>query len=210
MRLHLHRYLLLSLSLLPAVAYAQSQTDSTSVAEAAKRTREQKKNAKPVRTLTNDDLPSAPGTAATATDQAKSTAVVEDADKSQQATVAPDGAAATPGGKPAAGAAATPADAEAARKRAAIEEVLKRTKEELKESQSVLDILQRKTALDSDAYYSRTNYAQDTQGKELLDADAQNVNEKKSQVDELKAKVAELQAEVGEAAAEPATPAPPQ
>lgn len=201
MSLHLHRYLLLSLSFLPAVAYAQPQTDNTSVAEAAKRAREQKKNAKPVRTLTNDDLPSAPAATAPSSGQTAATAAAEDGDKSRQAA-APDGAAKST-------AAAAPADTEAARKRAAIEEVLKRTKEDLKESQSELDVLKRKAALDSDAYYSKTNYAQDTQGKELLDTDAQNVDEKKSRVDELKAKVAEMQAELGEAA-EPAKPPPPQ
>lgn len=206
MSLSLHRYLLLSLSLLPVTAYAQSQTGDTSVAEAAKRSREQKKNAKPVRTLTNDDLPAK--AAAAPAGQAAATAAVDDAAKPEEATAAPDGTASAPAAKPAAGA-ATPADAEAARKRANIVEVLKRTKEELKEAQSALDILQRKTALDSDAYYSKTNYAQDTQGKELLDTDAQNVSEKKSQVDELKAKVAEIEAEMGEPAESP-KPAPPQ
>ena len=55
---------------LPSATWAQSQSDSApSVAEAARRAREKKReNAKPVRTLTNDDLPAAPaGDAVTGT-----------------------------------------------------------------------------------------------------------------------------------------------
>src|SRR5260370_2948749 len=50
------------LSGLSSATWAQSQSDpAPSVAEAARRAREKKKeNAKPVRTLTNDDLPAAP------------------------------------------------------------------------------------------------------------------------------------------------------
>ena len=49
---------LLPLSLFPGAASAQSQSDNTSVADAARRAREQKKNApKPARTLTSAARP---------------------------------------------------------------------------------------------------------------------------------------------------------
>jgi len=69
-------------------------------------------------------------------------------------------------------------------------------------------VLQRKASLDSDSFYAQTNYARDTDGKARLDAEAQQVNDKKSQVEDLKAKVAALQAQLGDSA-EPEKPAQP-
>ena len=109
---------------------------------------------------------------------------------------------------PAAAETAAPA-AGAQKKKAEIEAALKLAKAELARAQSELDVLQRKSALDSDSFYSQTDYSHDTDGKARLDADAQQVNDKKSQVDELKSKVAALQAELGEAS-EPEKPAQPQ
>jgi hypothetical protein len=94
---------LLSLGLLPSRASAQSPGDNASVADAARRAREQKKNAaKPARTLTNDDLPATPAavqqpaapagaTESTAADQARSedeaaeTAIPADGGKKKKA-----------------------------------------------------------------------------------------------------------------------------
>jgi hypothetical protein len=185
-------------------ASAQSQSGNPSVAEAARRAREQKKNAaKPVRTLTNDDLPAASDNAvppATATAPAAEAANPDQAKPEADAT-APEKAAV-----PAESAGQTE---DSSNKRAQIEAALKQAKAELRQAQSVLDVLQRKAALDSDAFYSKADYARDTDGKAKLDADAQQVNDKKSQVDDLKAKVATLQAELGEAA-EPDEPTQPQ
>jgi hypothetical protein len=100
------------------------------------------------------------------------------------------------------------AEADAAGKRAETEAALKRVKAELAQAQGELDVLQRKAALDSDSYYSKTDYARDSEAKARLDADAQQINDKKAQVDNLKAKIAALQAELGEAA-EPDKPAQP-
>lgn len=189
--------------LLPVWASAQSQS-STSVADAARRSREQKKNAaKPARTLTNDDLPADPNSSVPPATAAAPT---------------PDGATSDQA-KPEAAAAATakataPTETvgqteDSSKKRARIEAALKQAKAELSQAQNELDVLQRKSVLDSDAFYSKTDYARDTDGKARLDADAQQVNDKKSQVDDLKTKVAALQAELGEAA-EAEKPAQPQ
>ena len=181
------------------LASAQSQSDNTSVADAARRAREQKKNAaKPVRTLTNDDLPAAPPEALA---PAPVSAPAPDAASSDGAQ--PEGKSAGP----AKTAPAEPADQteDPAKKRARIEAALKQAKEELAQAQSKLDILQRKAVLDSDAFYARTDYALDAEGKARLDAGAQQINEKKSQVEELKVKVGALQAELGEAG-EPGKP----
>jgi len=182
--------LLLSLGLLPFAASAQSQSDNSSVADAARRAREQKKAAaKPARTLTNDDLPAAP--AERAQPAVAPTDAAEPAANSDQAK--PEGEAAAPAKAP------VPADS-GGKKRAETEAALKRAKAELAQAQSELDVLQRQAALDSDTYYSKTDYARDTDGKARLDADAQQVNDKKSRVEDLKAKVVALQAEVGETA----------
>jgi hypothetical protein len=188
---------LLSASFLPSAVPAQSQSDNTSVAEAARRAREQKKNqTKPTRTLTNDDLPSAPATSA---QPVAAAAVADQANAPAKDQAKPAGEAA-----PSEGARAE-ADA-AGQKRAQTEAALKRAKAELAQAQSELDVLQRKAALDSDAYYSTADYARDTEGKAKLDANAQQVNDKKSQVEELKTRVAALQAELGETP-EPEKPA---
>jgi len=172
---------LLALSLGPGLVSAQSQ-DDTSVADAARKSREQKKNAaKPARTLTNDDLPAAlpaEGKPATA--------------PSEQAT--------GEDGKPAAGAAdkkVAAADQEKlAAKKADAEAALKQAKADLAQSEGELNVLERKQKLDSDSYYSKTGYVDDTQGKALLDADAREIGDKKSQAEALKTKIAELQAEI--------------
>jgi hypothetical protein len=52
--------------------------------------------------------------------------------------------------------------------------------------------------LDSDSYYSKTDFASDKEGQANLDAEAQQISDKKQAVDELKARVAELQALVGD------------
>jgi hypothetical protein len=194
---------LLSLSLFPQAASAQAQSDNTSVADAARRAREQKKNApKPARTLTNDDLPAAPpaGQPSLAPPGGAESAAPDQANT--------DSETATPGKAPAAAETAAPAG-DAQKKKEEIEATLKRAKAELAQALSELDILQRKSALDSDSFYSQTGFSQDTEGKAKLDEDAHQVNDKKSQVDELKSKVAALQAELGEAA-EPDKPAQPQ
>jgi len=194
---------LLSLGLLPGSVSAQSQSDNSSVADAARRAREQKKNApKPARTLTNDDLPGAPPAGQSSVAPAGGT---ESAAPDQANTESEAGA---PVKAPAAAETAAPA-AGAQKKKTEIEAALKRAKAELAQAQSELDVLQRKSALDSDSFYSQTDYSHDTDGKARLDADAQQVNDKKSQVDELKSKVAALQAGLGEAS-EPEKPAQPQ
>jgi len=170
---------------------AQSQADSApSVAEAARRVREKKKeNSKPVRTLTNDDLPAAP-----AGDVANGAVSPTPAVNGDQAATP----AANQGGEKKPTAAAN--DDQAKRKQAENAAALERAKKQLATVLSELDIMQRKVVLDSDSYYSKTDYESDKEGKANLDAEAQQISDKKQAVEELKARVAELQALVGDAA----------
>jgi hypothetical protein len=193
---------LFSFGFFSAAVEAQSQSDNTSVADAARRARAQRKNAaKPARTLTNDDLPAAP--AATAQPATPATSPSEAADDDQAKS---ESETSTPGKTPASGEAAPASDS--AKKKGEIEAALKRAKGDLAQAQNVLDLLQRKAALDSDSFYAQSDYAHDTDGKARLDANAQQVNDKKSQVEDLKAKVAALLAQLGDSA-EPEKPAQP-
>ena len=185
--------LLLGLCVLPgtAVAQSQGQTDD-SVADAARRAREQKKNAKPVRTLTNDDLPAAP----VATAEGKPAGAPSDDTDVDLADKAPGKA----GERTEKGAAA--GDEAAKEKRAArkaeLEAALKQVKANLAESEGELNVLQRKEALDSDSYYSKTDYRDDTAGKATLDQDAQDITDKKSRIEAIKSRIADLTAELAE------------
>lgn len=170
-------------------AEAQSQGDtSQSVAEAARRAREQKKSAaKPVKTLTNDDLPVATVAAANV------------AEASGQPNEAKADAAAPPAAGTANEKLKAPEDGEKAKqKRAEDRAALERAKKELATALGELDVMQRRAALDSDSYYSQTGFASDKSGKANLDAAAQQIAGKKQAVEELQAKVAELQTAIGE------------
>jgi len=172
---------------LSGAALAQSQDDSApSVAEAARRAREQKKTAaKPVRTLTNDDLPAAPVSGANPAEAQVNPAKAEDnaaaTSDANQAQTAPVN------------------DEKTGEKNAENAAALEHAKKELAQAEHELDVTQRKAALDSDAYYSKPDFANDKDGKANLDAEAQQISEKKQAVETLKARVAELQALVGEA-----------
>src|SRR5579862_1764301 len=182
--------LLLALCVLPGTANGQSQgqgQSDDSVADAARRAREQKKNAKPVRTLTNDDLPAAPGAASEAK---PATAPGDQADQDHS----------KPGAKAEKGAATSDeaAKEKRAEKKAQLEAALKQAKADLAQSEGELNVLQRKEALDSDSYYSKTDYRDDTAGKATLDQDAQEISDKKAQAETIKSKIADLTAELAE------------
>lgn len=177
-----------------ATAQAQSQDDSAqSVAEAARRAREKKKAAvKPVKTLTEDDLPAA--TAATSTD----------ASTPANPAKADDTAAPAATAKPVDAAAAEKAKLEHAANVAALD----RAKKSLVQSEGELDVMQRKAKLDSDSYYSKPDFSNDPDGKAKLDGEAQDITTKQEDIETLKARIAELQAAV-DAGAPPATESKP-
>ena len=187
--------LLLSLCVLSGTAAGQSEgpgQSGDSVADAARRAREQKKNAKPVRTLTNDDLPAAPvpaGEAKPAT--ASSDQMADQAGKEDQSKA---------GEKTEKGTAASneAANEKRAEKKERVEAALRQAKADLAQSDGELQVLQRKQVLDSDSYYSKTDYRDDTAGKATLDQDAQDISDKKNQVEAIKSKIADLTAEFAE------------
>ncbi len=175
---------LLTATLLPAAAFSQSQ-DSQSVAEAARRAREKKKaQAKPVKVITDETLDVKKGDVQSAVaEEPKMPGAPEP--NAQSASSAP---AANTGGSSTA-----TKDSE--------EEKLKKEvaalKEQLKQALSDLDLLQREYRLDQDTFYSNTNYASDTAGKQKLDDEKQQISDKREEVERLKAKLADLQQALG-------------
>jgi len=184
-------------------AFAQSQSDTApSVAEAAKRARELKKSAtKPVRTMTNDNLPAAPSTASS---DIATPAPRANADGTVPAA-APDASAPVTGTP---GATAKSDDAEKQKK--VNLELLEGARKQLATREHELDVLQRKLVLDNEAHFSKGDIAGDTAGQATLDEDNQQIGVKKQSIEVLKAKIAELLALLGkDAPAEPDKNAPP-
>jgi hypothetical protein len=159
----------------------QSASQNSSVADAARRNRDQKKNAaKSSKVITDDDLdrhiskPSqggfnvmAPPQLETEPPSAGAVAAAEAADKASD-----EGA-----------------DKEAATQDADIAKV----KLQIKQGEKDLDVLQRQLALDRDSYLSKPDYAHDTAGKSNLDNEKQQINDRQEAVERLKIRLAALE-----------------
>ena len=175
---------------------AQAQDDqSQSVAEAARKAKEQKKKAaaknNPV--ITDDTINLRPasydtGASPPAGTVINTTPVMPSSEGSAQNSAEP----AKPADAPASAAMQT--DAKKAERQAA--EIAKE-KELLQQMQSELDLLKRRLALDSESFYSKPDYAHDSDGKAKLDELQRNIDDKKSYVDDLKKHLQELMQEAG-------------
>ncbi len=169
----------LAAALLPAAAFAQSQ-DTQSVAEAARRARAQKKNSeKPAKVITDETLDVKKGDVQSATaEQLRIPGTPE-----TQAQPAP---------------AKAPSSAVQNEKKASEDEKLAKElaalKEQIKQAQGDLELLQREQSLEQDNYYSKTDYAHDTAGKAKLDALKQQISDKQQELERLKAQLAALPA----------------
>lgn len=163
---------------LPAVANAQ-QT-SQSLADAARKVKEQQKQAPQVKTVwTNDNLP----TGATVS-------VVGPA---------PQQANATQPNAPAENAAPEDTDTE----RAKLSAELDQAKKQLESGKTDLDLAQREYKLDSDEYYAAPDYADNEPGKAKLSSDKSQVEAKQQAVDEAQKKTDQLQKEIDSLDAKP-------
>ena len=199
--LSLSASVLLGLAALAPAAIAQSQdAQSQSIADAARRSRDLKKNStKSSKVITDDDLEKKkvpPGEQGVPADAAPAT-------DTQQA--APDGAVAAPDQAPA------PSPADAAEKAAEARELAK-LKAEFAQALKELDLDQRELALDQDTHLSNPDYQHDSVGKAKVDADQQQISDKQQEVDRLKTRIAallELQGRAKAAASAPAAPPTP-
>ncbi len=172
----------LAAALLPAAAFAQSQ-DTQSVAEAARRARAQKKSEKPPKVITDETLDVKKGDVQSAT--AEQLRIPGTPETQAQSTPAN-----------------APSSAVQSEKKASEDEKLAKElaalKEQIKQAQGDLELLQREQSLEQDNHYSKTDYAQDTAGKAKLD--------KQQELERLKARLAELQQAQNGSASTPPKP----
>jgi hypothetical protein len=182
--LRLAALLIVALALFPgAVARPQDSQDqqTQSVADAARRAREQKKNAakSASKVITDDDLD---------TKKLKPGAEGLNVGSPPKLDTQPP--------SPAAVASAEAADQAAGKEsgpKAGEDPGIARLKERIAQVQKELDLLQRGLALDQDSYYSKPDYSNDKAGKAKLDAEQQQINEKQQELDSLKTRLAALQ-----------------
>jgi hypothetical protein len=160
------------------IAAAQSQTQGDALADAARRAQAEKKSQPATQKIwTTEDIPTTPG------------------DISIVGTVtappATDKTASAPG---------TPVKnvkpANSGRSRATIQAELDSAKLDLNTATTDLDILTRKRTLDSQTYYSKPDYASDTQGAAQMQDEQNEIDAKKQQVDDAQKKVNDLQDEL--------------
>jgi hypothetical protein len=172
-------------ALLGAQPRAEAQSDQqVSVAEAARRAREQKKDAaKPVTVVTNDTLEPAK----TETPGVTQAAVTSAAGAAQGSDLTV--ASATVGQQGAGGSTGTPAAKESPADEAASKAALKALRQEIADKQTEVDLAQRELTLASDDFYSKPDFSQDTGGKAKLDAMQSTVAQKQDELAQLKAKL---------------------
>jgi|HubBroStandDraft_6_1064221.scaffolds.fasta_scaffold21034_3 hypothetical protein len=179
---------------LPCVVGAQPQDSQTqqdqSVADAARRSREQKKNArKQSRVISNEDLDTeyfkpgqeglylgAPAKSKTEARSASGAVTTEAADQAATST----------NKEP------RPKDVDSEEAAAEDAEIAKR-KKEIAEAEEAVKWQQRELALDQDTIYSNPNYTDFRTGKAKLDSEQQRISERQREIEGLKAHLAELE-----------------
>jgi DNA repair exonuclease SbcCD ATPase subunit len=156
--------------------------DTPSVAEAAKRTRQQKQeSAKPVKVITNDEIPSVPTPAPAAAPTAPADNAAPPAPA--EGSTPTDATAAVDKKK---SAAETAEDAEA--KNAEIESLQK----QIRELQDAISTQKGEIALDQNTFYSNPDYTHNTAGKDKLDREKSDLERMQAEMEELKSKLEAL------------------
>jgi hypothetical protein len=179
----------------PGIAAAQQEQKPTqTLADAARRSREQKKEqAKPARFWDNDSIPTTPNGVSVVGDATASSAPAADTADDKASNLPPTGAAAVPG----ASAPAPGNDTGAAKNSRAADAELNAAKEHLKQLTADLDLLTRRYDLDRRTYYGKPDYSKDTDGAENLKIEQSQIEAKRQEVAEAQKKVDEAQAKLG-------------
>lgn len=182
-------FLIVSGLLLAGPLMAQESSDNGSVADAARKAREQKSAAaKPATVITDDTIKPAVANAklgTVSTSDGGNVPAATDANAPADANAAPaaDGSGTAQAPAPAAAAAAN--DEEKKKQIQALQQ-------QIADKQSDVDTAQRAFALENDNYYSKTNYAQDKDGKAKLDEMQADLTAKKDELAKLKAQLSDL------------------
>lgn len=168
---------------------ATQEQEKPSIAEAARRTREEKKNQqKPKQIWTNDNIPTTPGAVSVVGKALEPTP--------EATTEASPAKGEKPGenaaGKPSGAAPGDEGEKKTQEQSAAADELAK-AKEHLGSVQTDLDLLQRDYNLQQQQFYGKPDFASDKEGKAKLDALGQQVEAKRQEVQEAQQKVSELE-----------------
>jgi hypothetical protein len=157
---------LLATALPGSYVAAQDSQDATSVAEAARRSRQQKQAAaKPSQVVTNDSLPPAPTAANGAVSGAAPSSGTTAADSN---------------------------DADSSEDGSAKNSEIAALKQEIKQKEESVNLLKRQFALDQDAFYSKADYQHDNAGQQKLDDEQAKVAKAQSELDALNGKLTSL------------------
>lgn len=168
-------------------AQASDQKQDDSLAAAARRAREQKKDApKTTKVWDNENMPSKPDGISVIDESGSGSSNAE-----QSATPA----ATTSNAPNAAKDSATDA-----REKAALTAELAEAKEHLASLTTDLDILTRKYGLDQQMYYSKTDYASDKDGAAKLKAEEDDMGAKKEEIEAAQKKIDELTSKLNQTA----------
>jgi uncharacterized coiled-coil protein SlyX len=168
----------------------QSASQDSSVADAARRSRDKKKNpsasSKVPKVITDDDLAQRyfqPGPD-----------VLNVGASSRPATESPESA-----GSAQAGESAAEQEAEIAK-----------LKPQVAEAEKDLDLARRQLTLDQDTHFANPEYARDLAGKAKLDAEKQQIDDKQQELDKLKTRLAVLESQRKPGGAQAAPPPQPE
>lgn len=160
----------------------QSANQGSAVADAAKATREAKKEEpKAARVWDNDNIPTIPG------------AINVVGQVPTENAAAGDNSGNGGGGTAAAAAAASSED------KATLERELDDAKAQLQSLQTDLDILQRTFTLDQQMYYGKPDFESDTAGAQKLKDEQAAIDAKQQQIEAMQKKIADLQTEASAA-----------
>jgi hypothetical protein len=171
----------------PAQSQASDQKQDDSLGAAARRAREQKKEApKTAKVWDNENIPSKPDGISVIGESGSGSGNAE-----QDAT-----AAATAGNAPS----AAKDSAADARDKAALTAELADAKEHLASLTTDLDILTRKYGLDQQMFYSKPDYASDKDGAAKLKAEEDDMAAKKEEIEAAQKKIDELTAKLNQSA----------
>ena len=157
--------------------FATQARQTSSVADAARRARQQKKNS------------------------AKASKIIDDDNLSSNLKPGPDslnvgapaGELSNPGEVGNTANADQAAQKQAAQGAADEDPEIAQLKKQVAEGERELDLLKREFALDSDAYYSKTDFSSDKAGRAKLESEQQQVSDKQQQLERLKTRLAAAQ-----------------
>ena len=198
---------LVSAVMVPAAIKAQSTDPATLqdqyVVEAARRSREQKKNAtKPVRVISNEDLDTKyftrgrKGLSFSASPGSQTTVPCENSRAGASAgdQVVPSGnRELLSGSKESERIAAQDAEITKLKEMLAVDREIIKLTEQLANAEDRIDWQKREFALDQDTIYSNPNYTDYETGKATLDAEQQQIVATQDEIDYLRAELAALQ-----------------